>query len=133
MTTRGVPSVEAMSTATAATPHPVHRFVRPLLRGIELPPDVQLGAALRLPTTVVPVGVVGADADTVTLEIDLSDVPATRCVLTIMVGDVVRIDLPVRLRRDEAGAIVAHPDGVPLVLRRRVTVSALLAAGLAAA
>ena len=134
MNAGGVLTDEPMTMPSTAKPqpHPMRRFAQHLLRGVVLPQDTRFGAALRTAGGVVPVLITEANAYGLTLDARLPALPTERCVLTIMVDAVARIDLPVRLSRTSEGYLAAKIEGVPLVLRRRVTLNAQLTATLAA-
>lgn len=118
---------------TAPVLHPLHRLVRILIRGFDIPEDVKIGTSLRTPGAVVAVEVAQVQAGTLVVYAQLPRIPTSACVLTIMVDPVARIDLPVHLEPADDGAFEATVDGVPLVIRRRVTVSRQLAEVIGAA
>ena len=134
MSTGGVLHSEPMNTMTAQPQtHPLRRLAQELLPGVVLPQHVRFGVALRTPASVAPVVVRNAASQAVVLDTQLPTVPTERCVLTVMVDAIARIDLPVRLSVAPSRELVARVDGVPLVLRRRFTLNAQLSAALAAA
>ena len=98
----------------------LHRLLRTLVRNPDLPPDAPLRASLALPGRVVPVEIVGAGAGVWQLAADLDTWPTRPVVLTLRIGQVARVDFPVRLAA-EADGLRATVEGAPLVLNRRVT------------
>jgi hypothetical protein len=113
--------------------HPMLDLVRRLVTGVEIPPDARIGAALRTDDGVIPVHVIEAGLEGITIVARGEQPPRAHGVLTIMVESMARIDLPVTLRFREDGAVDARPTGTPLVLRRRVTANTLLAQALGTA